>query len=92
LPAILEAEDRSLRGHDVKQETGLRLLEATDHAALYIVFESSLSDPLLESVVVPGGRDLDDHVDVVGRSEFRCRVIGDPQLNRRAADEDNLLE
>jgi len=56
------------------------------------MFEAGFSDPLLETVVVPHGRDLDDHVDVVGWPELRCRLIGYPQLDSCTADEDDLLD
>jgi hypothetical protein len=65
---------------------------AADDARVAVLYESALAEAFAESVVVGEGRDGGDHVDVVGCAcRGRCGV-GEPEVDARAAEEDDLVE
>src|SRR3954453_9639750 len=92
MPAILETEDRRLRGQNVEDQARFRMAEAADNFAVISVVEPQVPHSFLEPVVVPLRRYLDDDVDVCGSAGWGSRRIGDPKFDRGAADEDALLQ
>lgn len=54
--------------------------------------KTSLAQPLAEAVVLGAGSDLADDIDVLGGTGGRCTRLSEPKVNRRATDEDDLVQ
>ncbi len=65
---------------------------ATDDAAFVILAKPILAKTLLELGVLAARRHLDDDVNVLGGPRLRCRRIGDPESNRGATNEDDVVD
>ena len=64
---------------------------ATDHAVLLVFGEAPGPQARFEVVERRPTGYLDDHVDILGRSDRRCCGVRDPQHDGRAADEDDFV-
>src|SRR5680860_277214 len=93
-PAILEAEDRRLAGHQVDEEfvVGATHFPSANDRARRIVPQTVRPDPLLEVVPGQSGGNLHDHIHVLGRTRCRCTRIRNPKGYRRSADEGDFVE
>jgi hypothetical protein len=92
LPPILEAEDRRVGGHRVEHEVGRSVAPSTDHRAAGVLVDAACAHALAEALVAEPSRDLDDDVNVDGRARRGRGGIGDPEHDRRAADEHDLVQ
>ncbi len=91
LPLVGEAKDARVGRHSVEDQPST-MSPSADHPALLILGEVTSAELALEGLEARPGRDLDDHVDVLGRPNGRRSRIGDPQRHGRSADENDLLE
>lgn len=60
------------------------------HDAAWVVHEAEFAKAIFEPVVLRPRSDLDDHIDVISRSKVGGRLVGGPQSDGRATDEDDV--
>jgi len=56
------------------------------------LFETSLAELRAEPVVRGAACNLADDIDILGGAGRRRAGLGEPEVNRRAADEDDLVQ
>ena len=64
----------------------------THEGSLRILLEPKLPKPFTECVVLDPRTNLDDDVDILSRSERRCRGVADPEHKRCAAEKCDLID
>jgi len=92
LPFIVKSKDVCPGRHGVQNQPGLAMAPATDDSALLVFPKICIAEPCLEVVEVASRGDLDDHVDVIRRTYWWSCGIRDPQSDRGAPDEYDVLD
>lgn len=91
VPGIGEAQYAGIDRHEVERHAGIAVEPAADDAAVDVAPKAARCEILLDLLKLRQTVDVDDRIDILGRSHpFRCRV-GHQQFRHRAADEHHAL-
>ena len=92
VPGIGETEDVGIGRHDIQNELRISASPPTDDGLTHRLLKPSLAKPFAEPVVLHTARHLADHIDIFRRPRWRSAGLGNPEVNRGPADEDDLIE
>ncbi len=90
VPGVREAEDRLVGRHHVEREPRSTLAPAADAAVADRFGEAAPAQPVAEAAVGGQPEDVADRVDVVGGADGRRSGVREPEVDARAAAEDEF--